>query len=639
MRVFLGTGFPFKHLLISFQQNSLAFCLLLHLQDWLKEKNMQKIFLLIGILLAGQVNAQNKQLSQRISAVENNLIPFVPVKGFRGWNLEDRMRYYKVPGVSIAVIKDYKIDWAKGYGLADTTLKIPVTTETMFSAGSISKFVMAVAALKMVEQGKIDLEAPINNYLTSWRIADNDFTTKTPVTLRMLLSHSAGTTQSSYFGFTPAQPLPSVVGILSGAKEAESRAVIVNSEPNTAFRYSGGGSMIAQLALMDVSRQPFGQLTQKLLFDPLRMKHSTFEQPLPEKFRQKSSWAYSVASWFKGMPYVYPQQAAAGLYTTPTDLARFFIDVQNAYRGKGKILSQATTRKMFTPQQNVSDGAYREQIGIGPFLLQRTDNNQPDGVYFEFTGVNAGFLAYGIGSVTGGNGVIIMLNSGDDVNGLGKEIRRAVAKVYNWTNFLPAEINPIALPDTTLDKFVGRYRMGANEVLYLRKEKNYLVENINEGNDIYCFPVTKDTIVFTDYNIKAGFNLNEKGEVVSLQNIYQEKPMPKMKGDEFSPGEYLKMKNYAAAKNAFGAMNMNEFQVTYLAYDLMNKKEPDPEAVKTILEMAVEQHPNAAIVYSRWGDFYVKIGDKPNAIKSYEKAVTLDPSDQAAKEALNNLLR
>ena len=600
---------------------------------------MKLIITLLFVLFVGQTIAQNKNVADRIHQVENNLIPFVPVKGFKGWNILDRMKYYKVPGVSIAVIKDYKIDWAKGYGLADTSQKKPVTTETMFSAGSISKFLMAVTALKMVEDGQIDLEKPINNYLTSWKIAENDLTKKTPITLRMLLSHSAGTSQSSYFGFTPNQLLPTIVEVLSGAKISETRPVVVNSEPNKEFRYSGGGSMIAQLALMDVSKQSFSNLTQKILFDKLGMKNSTFEQPLPMKFKKQSSWAYSSASWFKGMPYVYPQQAAAGLYTTPTDLAKIFIDIQNSYIGKGKILSQSMTKKMLTSQQNVSDGSYKEQMGIGPFLIQRTDNTDPNGVYFEFTGVNAGFLAYGMASITGGNGVIIMLNSGDDVNGLGKELRRAVAKVYNWTNFLPEEIQPINLTDIELDKAIGRYRMAADEVVYLKKEKNYWVENINEGANIYCFPIAKDTLIFTDYNIKGFFKRNEKGEVIALQNIYQDKPMPKMKDDEFSPSEYLRMKKYEEAKKAFGEMKMNEYQITYLSYNLLNKKPLNMKAVKTILDLAVEQHPNSSIVYSRLGDYYLKINDKLNAIKSFQKALSLDPTDQQTKDNLNNLTK
>lgn len=600
---------------------------------------MRAVILLFLTLLAAPAFAQNKQVANRIQQVENNLIPFVPVKGFKGWNLLDRMKYYKVPGVSIAVIKDYKIDWAKGYGLADTIQKIPVTTKTMFSAGSISKFVMAAAALKMVENGQLELNSPINNYLTSWKIAENDFTQKTPITLRMLLSHSAGASQSSYFGFTPGTPLPSIVEVLSGAKISETRPVVINSEPDKEFRYSGGGSMIAQLALMDVAKKSFSDLTQEVLFDRLGMKHTTFEQPLPAKFSKQSAWAYSSASWFKGMPYVYPQQAAAGLYATPTDLAKFFIDIQKSYLGKGKILSRSMAEKMLTAQQKVSDGAYKEQIGIGPFLIQRTDNKDPNGVYFEFTGVNAGFLAYGIASVNGGNGVVIMLNSGDDVNGLGKEIRRAVAKVYNWTNFLPETIEPITLSDAELEEYTGRYRMGIDEVLYLKKEQNYLVENINEGNDIYCFPISKDSIVFTDYNIKGSFQRNEQGDVVSLQNVWQEKPMPKMKADEFSPSEYLNMGKYEEAKAAFKSMNMNEYQITYLAYNLMNKKPLNLDAVKTILDLAITQHPNSSIVHSRWGDYYLKINEKPNAIKYYQKAVELDPSDQQTKDVLDGLMK
>jgi len=600
-----------------------------------------KKLIFVGLLLvANKTFSQNTQIDNQIKQVENNLIPFVPVKGFIGWNIIDRMKYYNVPGASIAVIKDYKIAWAKGYGLADTIKKDPVTTETMFSAGSISKFVSAVTALQLVQSNKIQLDSPINDYLTSWKIADNDITKKTPITLRMLLSHTAGTTQSAYFGFTPdKKPLPTIVEILSGAEIAESRPVVVNSEPKKEFRYSGGGSIIVQMAMMDVSKQSFEDLTQQTIFNKLGMKNSTFEQPLPQMYSSKASWAYSSASWFKGMPYVYPQQAAAGLYSTPTDLAKFFIDVQKSYVGKGIILNQDLTKQMLTSQANVSDGSYKEQIGVGPFLIQRTDNNESKGVYFEFTGVNAGFLAYGIASVEDGNGVIIMLNSGDDVNGLGKEIRRAVAKTYNWYNFLPNEISPIKLNNSTLEGYEGRFRKAADEVVVIKKEKHYLVERINEGGNIYCFPVAKDTIVFTDYNIRGYFATNEKGEIVSLRTEYQtpEQAWLKMKNDEFTPSEYLKARKYNKAKEGFKQMNMNEYQITYLAYDLLNKKQADFEAVKTVLELAQQQHPNSSIVYSRWGDYYLKINDKTNATKNYQKALELDPGDKQTKEVLDGL--
>jgi CubicO group peptidase (beta-lactamase class C family) len=181
--------------------------------------NLKSLLLSLSLFLPlfssfGQTN--NKKYP-RLQEVENSLMPYGPVKGFAGWNINERMKHYWVPGVSIAVINNFKVEWAKGYGLSDTLAKTPVTPQTMFSAGSISKLVNALAAMSLVQNGKLDLDKPINNYLQSWKIAENEFTAKTPITLRMLLSHTAGTTQSSYFGFTPdKKALPTVQHILSG---------------------------------------------------------------------------------------------------------------------------------------------------------------------------------------------------------------------------------------------------------------------------------------------------------------------------------------------------------------------------------------------------------------------------------------
>ncbi|HPH21477.1 MAG TPA: serine hydrolase domain-containing protein, partial [Haliscomenobacter sp.] len=288
------------------------------------------LLLLCSVVLFGQAAT----VKNRIKNVENGLIPYVPVQGFPAWNIYERMKHYKVPGVSIAVVNNFKLEWAKGYGLADTLKKTPVTPQTMFSAGSISKLVMAAAAFQLIQEQKISLDDPINAYLKSWKIPENDYTRQTPITLRMLLSHTAGTSQTSYFGFTPDKKnLPTILDILSGQPNAESRGVVVNSEPKKEFRYSGGGSMIAQMALMDVSSERFEALCDRILFQPLGMFQSTFAQPLPGKFQAQAAWGYSYASWYEGMPYVYPQQAAAGLYATPSDLASFLIEIQQALRG------------------------------------------------------------------------------------------------------------------------------------------------------------------------------------------------------------------------------------------------------------------------------------------------------------------
>ncbi len=338
---------------------------------------------------------------------------------------------------------------------------------------------------------------------------------------------------------------------------------------------------------------------------------------------------------------VYPQQAAAGLYTTPTDLATFIIEMQKAYRGKSQLLQQASAKTMLTAQANISEGGFREQIGVSPFLLQRIDNQEEKGIYFEHTGANAGFTAYAIGNLTEGEGAVIMLNSGDDFDGLGKEIRRAIAQTYNWYHFLPETIKPKPMPTKTLDEYVGRYRRDADVIVELRRENNYLVEvireNLGEGKNIYCFPVASDTIVFTDFAVKGFFKRDAQGQVNGLQTIYQKEPMQRMKADEFAPHELLKQGRYAEAKAAYRALNMSESQVTYIVYEYMAKKGCNMEIVKNWLELAAELYPKSSMVWNRWGDYFLKIKDKAQALLSYQKALQLNPTDESLQTTIREL--
>ena len=593
------------------------------------------LLLLCSVVLFGQAAT----VKNRIKNVENGLIPYVPVQGFPAWNIYERMKHYKVPGVSIAVVNNFKLEWAKGYGLADTLKKTPVTPQTMFSAGSISKLVMAAAAFQLIQEQKISLDDPINACLKSWKIPENDYTRQTPITLRMLLSHTAGTSQTSYFGFTPDKKnLPTILDILSGQPNAESRGVVVNSEPKKEFRYSGGGSMIAQMALMDVSSERFEALCDRILFQPLGMFQSTFAQPLPGKFQAQAAWGYSYASWYEGMPYVYPQQAAAGLYATPSDLASFLIEIQQALRGKGKVLSQASVQTMITPVAKVSEGGFREEMGVGPFLLQRIDNQDPQGRYFEFTGVNAGFVAYLIGNITEGYGAVIMLNTGDDFNGLGKEIRRAIAQTYGWHNFLPSAIQPKKWTKAELERVVGRYRLGPDEVMSFQREGDHLIQVINSGSPIPCFPIAVDSIVLTDFNIKAHFRFDAQGRAITFQSAYQPNAIPRMVEDEFTPTELINTQRLPEAQALLRTQQLNVYQITYKIYELLNRKPVGNfAAAKMLLELAEEQHPKSAIVFARWGDYYLKMQDRAAAIRAYERANQLDPSDEGVVKALGRL--
>lgn len=591
------------------------------------------LILLIKAFLSQPLSAQT--LEEKIRLVENSLMPFVPIEGYAGWTIEERMKVHQVQGLSIAVIKDFQVEWAKGYGWADTARQIPMTPDILLSAGSISKWVMSAGVFKLVEEKKLTLDDPVNTFLKSWQLQDNDLSKTRKPTLRMLLSHTAGTSQSAYFGYEPSvSPLPSLVDILDGKSPDGTRRVGIVREPGSGFQYSGGGSLIAQLAMMDVSGEEFEPLMRRLIFDPLGMDEATFSQPLDPKFAEKASWGYQDAVWFKGTPYVYPQQAAAGLYATPRALADFVIEMQLAYQGKGKLLSQASAREMMTAQAIFQEGNNtKEEIAVGPFLLQQPDNTEDRGKYFYFDGANAGFISSAMGNLTEGYGVVVMVNSGNDYNGLHKEVKRAVAEVYDWYNFLPKPIQPVNLSSAVLNEFEGRYRKNDDEVLTVQREENHLIVRYNGGMPIYTFPIGGDSVVFTDYNIRGWFTRDEKGQVTGIQNQYQQEPLPRMVDGEFTLYELFATGRYAQAKDRLRQRDMDESAITYLAYENARKL----DIAQAILEVAEEKFPKSGLVWERWGDFYLLKGDPTKALESFKKSIEFAPFNPDLRKKIERI--
>ncbi|WP_461136771.1 serine hydrolase domain-containing protein [Spirosoma lituiforme] len=468
-------------------------------------------------------------------AVEQGLTTYIPVVGQPRWTIAERMKAYGIPGVSIAVVHQGKLAWAKGYGWADTTRRLPVTTETLFSAGSVSKPVAAVAALQLVEQGIMSLDTPINRYLTSWKIPESDFTRQRAVTLRQLLSHTAGATQHGFWGIQPEDPLPTVVQILNGDSVAQSRRIEISFRPGTQWRYSGGGVMIAQLAVMDQTHKPYADFVYQTVLAPLRMTSSTFEQPLPARYKDQAAWAYCRQDWFKGKPYVYPQQAAAGLYTTPTDLAKFMIELQRAYQGKSTLLSQTVAQEMLHPEARDIFGGSGYSVdrmaldstnmGLGFFLTQRSDGQSDQ--YFFHSGQNAGFVSMFMGSLHEGNGVVVMVNENDGT-GLINEIVRSVAQVYHWSNVLPGAIKPVRLRSDQLAAYEGTYKRN-DELIYLTRKGDHLVQKGTSwrmGIDVY--PTGRNTVRFTDYVTEGVFVRDATGKVKACRGLLNGKVMWEM---------------------------------------------------------------------------------------------------------------
>ena len=343
-------------------------------------------------------------------------------QGFDGLTLPQVMQRLKVPGVSIAVVKDFQVHWAKAYGTADVSTGRPAETATRFQAASISKPVTAMAAVRLAQDSRLDLDADVNTMLASWKVPASAHTPGRPVTPRSLFSHTSGADDGFGFpGYDPAAPRPSVVQVLNGQAPSNLGPVLFARPPFQGYKYSGGGVTIMQLALAELVGQPFAALMQATVLGPLQMASSSFEQPPPPDVVAQLSRAHDSqgramnAAW-----HVYPEQAAAGLWTTATDLARFIIEVQTAVRGPaGNVLSQASAKEMIAP------------VGVGPYGVGLAVEQRGEGWYFSHGGSNWGFQADIVGHVRKGYGVAIMTN-GDRGRALINEIEARVAAAYNW---------------------------------------------------------------------------------------------------------------------------------------------------------------------------------------------------------------
>ncbi len=306
----------------------------------------------------------------------------------------------KVPGMSIAVVQDSKVVWAKGLGNTRATNGKAVSPSTLFQAASISKPVAALAALRLVEQKTIDLDKPINTQLRSWKIPESALTRENPVTLRRILSHTGGLTVHGFGGYRSNTAVPTIQQILKGQRPANSSPIRVDLKPGQRYRYSGGGYCVAQLLISEKTSGPFATAMNRLVLQPLKMEDSTYQQPLPTSLRSRAASGHlRSGSVVSGEWHVYPEQAAAGLWTTPTDLAKFLIGIQSARAGKkGVLLKPDLARQMLTPEKN-------SQVGLGLFL-----SGGPNGT-FSHGGANAGFRCSLRGGVSSGTGLVIMTNS------------------------------------------------------------------------------------------------------------------------------------------------------------------------------------------------------------------------------------
>ncbi|MEJ6473492.1 serine hydrolase domain-containing protein [Pseudoalteromonas piscicida] len=442
-----------------------------------------------------------------IQQVTQNILPRVQLAGekYQPVELLTRLKETHLPGLSVAVIKDGKVVWAEGFGIADKKQSRKVTTETLFQAGSISKPIAALAVLKLAQDGKVDLDTDINQYLTSWKVPINEFTKVNPVTLRQLMTHTSGVTQHGFPGYVRGSKIPTDVEVLKGKGNTD--LVTVDTLPGKAWRYSGGGYTVMELLVEDVTKMPFEAYAQQAILTPLEMHNSTYAQPLPKALWPKASAAFDekgeqiVGDW-----HVYPEQAAAGLWTTPLDLAKYILAVQQAYAGKtvGPITPEIAKQML---------EVHHDVWGLGPELEQHKQ-----GLVFTHGGKNKGFSNRFEAYVDRGDGMVLMSN-GDSASSVFGELRIAISEYYDWDFLQAKKIKAIALTDTKAKQLEGTYAYDQDHQYKMKVTRDgtqFAILDMSRDNLMDFVAVDEDTLIGLEDGADVTIETNDKAQVTAV---------------------------------------------------------------------------------------------------------------------------
>lgn len=461
-----------------------------------------------------------QSIEQRIERVINNLLPATALEGKFGLpkTLNEQLAHHHTPGISIAVINDFEIEWARGFGVCEARTSCEVTPNTLFQAASISKPVFALAVMHLAQQGRLNLDEDVNNYLTSWRVpAIADWQPR--ITLRQLLSHTAGLNVHGFPGYSNSDPLPTTVQVLNGELPANTEKIEVNIIPGLHYRYSGGGTTVAQQVLVDLLKQPFPEIMRELVLDPLHMTNSTYQQPLPNDWSTRAATAHPFSGIpLEGKHHVYPEMAAAGLWTTPSDLAKVGVELLRVLRGfSPTVWSKETVEEMLRPQQiEQTQGANSEFVGLGNGLFVGlgffAGGGIGDGFYFFHSGKNEGFVALMRVYAHIGKGAVVMLNS-NEVE-LMQEVMRSLALEYNWPDVFEKEKPIITLSQA--ESYSGLYLTKSGLQFKVVSQDENLFIQCGQQQPLQFFPTSELEFFAKAVSTSICFERDDTGNITAM---------------------------------------------------------------------------------------------------------------------------
>lgn len=563
---------------------------------------MRKLIVYIAILLFStnlfSQNNYSKETLEKIKEVESNISGNLLLNDEQPVNIIERMAKYNVKGLSIAVIQDYKIAWAKGYGWADEAEKKPMTTETLFEPGSISKTLNAVGILKLAQDKKIDLYTDINNYLTSWKFPYDSLSKGKKINLAQILSHNAGLSVHGFPGHDINGPIPSVIDVLDGKKPSFTPAVRSVFEPDLKFQYSGGGTTISQVILTDITKQAYDVWMYENVLKPIGMVNSTYMQPPAKNKQALCASAYNddgtaIANKF----HVYPEQAAAGLWMTPSDLCNYIIDMQLAYKGKpSKVLSPEMVKLHLTPYNN-------GPAAMGTFIDDRNGSK-----YFQHGAGNDGFCGQFDASLEDGNGIVIFMNTSNPK--ILYEVINSVAKAYKWKNIYrePQRKKSILVDPNILKTYEGIYLFDQTWAAIGKKDSAY---HFYTSQMYVKMHYTNPTRFFNEeFRADKEFVKDEKGEVVAYKRFVDSKEFPK--ATKITSLDTLRLEN-------------NMFQeIAWYLFEIKKYKES-----LAYMKRGAQIYPNDLHMLINLANIYLFNNDYESAITIYKAHLkeTIDPGN------------
>lgn len=487
---------------------------------------MNKILFLITIILFYQCGYQSpSEQKPNIAGFEQQLIPSIQVTNeTRYFDILERMEHYKVPGMSIAIVKDRKIQFAKGYGLAQKQKGIKTKENTLFKTGSISKSITAVLVMKLVETEVIDLDEDIRKYLKIWQLPDDDWIKNHPITLRMLLSHTAGIKNINAKGYQQGELIPSLNDQLAG--KGNTPPISFQATPGTTFNYANPGYMLIQKVIEDVTEQSLATLAKQLVFEPLKMENTMFEPIAFNPNDTTISYAYNrQGQLIDGYWFNNGSAAVGGLWSTSTDLAKFYLAIHHAINNEDGFIPQPLAQALVTLQ--------KENYGLGFYL-----KGEKDSLILSHSGKSVGYTTYLIGYAHTGDAVIILTN-GDNGGYLFSEILRGLSSIHHWDFLHPKLVKAVPLNRTLVEAYKGTYQFESGDEKYTlslqEKDHRLVLLDVDESGI--------DTLEIRAVNDTSFVEINDGDEFVMRKTRDSIQHLIWNKAYDFKKLEYFNKKN------------------------------------------------------------------------------------------------